>query len=172
MGKWGSENFTVGISPIAASPSLEAAVKQLNPKAKQAMYAASQKGKIAKKTWNGCAFNAGGKEVEPGLHISSMGVAAQVFDLEYQVVRNFIQAWDSSSETTEDLKEILVKVGLYTEPNENKPKMAPRKKRAPLVVRTYTSWETRMKEELDFNIEQDILPEGTEEAHELIFAGV
>lgn len=152
MGQWGAGNIG-GLSP------LESAVHQLNPQTKQAMYAAAQKRIISKGTWDGCAFNAAGKE--KGFDIGSVGYAARLFDLPGDVVANFISEWDSGPEDTEALKEILVKVGLYTEPGTPKPKR--------VMFRKYTSWETRMKEELDINIEQDILPEGTEEAAELLF---
>ena len=152
MGQWGAGNIG-GLSP------LESAVYQLNPQAKQAMYAAAQKSIINKGTWNGCAFNAAGKE--NGDYITSTTYAAEVFGLDESAVAIFINAWDSGSEDTEALKEILVRVGLYTEAGSPKPKR--------VMFRKYTSWETRMKEELDINIEQDILPEGTEEAAELLF---
>ncbi len=165
MGKWNADNLMTTVT--TGNTSLQSAVVNLNPKTKQAMYAAGKKGPIVKRSWSGCAFNAAGEELD--VQVASTMVAAQTFDLPYDVVSKFIQTWDNGDETTEDLISIILEVGLYTEAGENKPKLHRLNK---VMLRTYTSWETRMKEELDFDIEQDVLPVGTEEAAELIFAGV
>ncbi len=167
-GQWNAENLQSLGSITPAAISLREAVETLNPKAKISMYAAGKKGSIAKRTWNGCAFNEAGK-IEDQI-VNSYSSAADVFELPHSTVTGFIGAWDSGVETTDDLIQIILEVGLYTEPGETKPKRRSGLNR--VSFRKYTSWETRLREDLDFNIDHDLLPEGTQEAAELLFAGV
>lgn len=163
MGEWGDPQFIAQAS--GARKTLEAAVQALNSKTKQAFYAAAKSQVIHQGTWNGCAFNAAGKVVGDE-NVSSYSKAAEVFELPVQKVQDFITAWDSFQasgeyEATNKLLEILDKVGLFTEPNTGKPKR--------YGFRVYTSWETRMKEELDGIIaENPDLVDGSCEARELL----
>lgn len=139
MRTWGANEL--GQKPRVTT--LEGAIAQLNPKAKQAMYAAANKGLIAQGTWNGCAFNKGGIEVGSNL-VSSVPAAAAVFGLEERVVSQFIHHWDllKVPNPTEYLKEALLKAGLFTEPNESKGRRI-------LRETVYKSMETRKREEFE-----------------------
>lgn len=99
------------------STAFENAVRWLNPAAKQAFYGAAASRTIARRTWNGCAFNAGGEEL--GIKgVSSVAKAAEVFDLPEKSVSNFIKHWDALSGTdiqcNEMLKDAILKVGLFS----------------------------------------------------------
>lgn len=95
---------------------LRGAVALLSPKAKQAMYAASKTGMIARGTWNGCAFNKAGSVL--GFGVASSDVAAQVFEMSEHDVDRFIRAWDSvdcnDTEANRYLIEALESVGTHT----------------------------------------------------------
>lgn len=109
--QWNSWNSGNG------TPSLERAVRNLNPKAKQAMWAATDSGVIARGTWNGCAFNAAG-DATGTTGIKSVQRAAEAFDLSESVVQTFIGAWDhsySQGDANTVLRDTLTKVGLFTE---------------------------------------------------------
>lgn len=95
------------------------AVERLSPKAKQAFYAASLDGPIARGTWNGCAFNAGGSAI--GEDVRSLRAAAVAFEMSQKDVSNFIHLWDNFKEAndvdaTDKLREFLLEVGLHTQP--------------------------------------------------------
>lgn len=127
---------------------LEEAVSKLNPAAKQAMYGAANKGLIRRGTWDGCAFNAGGKEVGKPVH--SFQAAAMAFKLPVEIVHKFIMIWDrisgSDESATEKLKAAILKAGLFTEPNESAGRRI-------LRETVYKSYETRMKEQFDSIVE-------------------
>ena len=170
---WQSRNW--GANELGATPSsLEGVVGKLNPAAKQAMYAAANKGLIARKTWDGCAFNAGGLEV--GKNVSSYLAAANAFGLDQSVVENFIYCWDglegSDYEATEALKEAILKAGLFTEVNESKGRRI-------LRETVYKSFETRKLEEfnaivadLDLDDTEHELVQDIHSAAELLSVGV
>lgn len=152
MGVWGSEVH----SPSKTVNSLTDAVKLLSPKAKQQMFAAASHGLIKRGTWDGCAFNAAGKNlfqehVKDGLYdsqagsVSDFGIAAQIFEMPMTDVRSFIHCWDNlpgeDEEVTAQLREAIEKVGLFTEPGEFRVKT--------FVKRIFTSEEEKMKQEFD-----------------------
>ena len=91
----------------------------LSSKGKQALYAATNNGTLKRRTWNGCAFNAAGRVV--GKAITSRERAALVFDTTPEVVRDFIVAWDHlrgpDQRCTDLLREAILTVGLFTEPD-------------------------------------------------------
>lgn len=97
--------------------SLKGAIDRLSPKAKQAFYAASLSGPIHRGTWNGCAFNVGGKEI--GNDVYSIETAAIVFEMKPVDVSNFISYWDnfrhdlSNVDATDLLRDYLLESGLY-----------------------------------------------------------
>lgn len=101
---FGSSNPLVGV------------VRPLPVRARQAMYAAAEKGLIARKTWNGCAWNAAGEQVAPGSSIQNFAMAARVFDCNEQLVSNFISVWDalkgSDARCTALLKAAIEEVGI------------------------------------------------------------
>lgn len=138
MGKWNCwSNEGMGNS-------LTDVVRPLNPKAKQAMYGAATAGVIKRGTWDGCAFNKAGVEVDA--HVSSTNLAAATFGLNTETVNRFIKVWDAQEGTDEEcthrLREALISVGLFSEPNE---------KRQNRILRTtvYKSQEDRMREEFE-----------------------
>lgn len=153
--------------------SLVEVVRPLTPKAKKAMYGAAMHGIIARGTWNGCAFNQAG--LKEGVQtISSVGAAAQLFDLTPHVVERFINAWDSTpgtdEEATEKLREALVEVGLFSDPNEGKGRRV-------LRQTIYKSIETQLREEfetlvsgLDLNTDESELVADIKEAS-LVLSG-
>jgi len=116
MERWGPAGFSKKNRTI----NLEDAVKSLTPKAKQAMYAAAKLGPIAQGTWNGCAFNVGGKEIGQG--VSSYAAAAEAFEMPAQDVKNFIRIWDGLKvrNPTKILMKTIEKVGFLTVPHVNK----------------------------------------------------
>lgn len=149
MGSWQSRRWGAGEFGAVKVNTLEAAVAKLNPKTKQAMYAAANKGLIKRGTWNGCAFNAGGLEVGDD-HVTSTLRAAKTFGVSQEVVSNFIRIWDglagSDAEATERLKEAIVKAGLFTEANESSGRRI-------LRETVYKSYETKMREQFDALVE-------------------
>ena len=151
--------------------SLERAIAQLNPKAKQAMYGAARAQTIHKGTWNGCAFNAAGMQLGGTINESVQSVqrAAEVFDLPAPVVQRFISAWDALPGDDKEATEILVasieKIGLFSEPGTVIKK----------VIRKtlYHNVEKKLLEELEKKItEAPDTVEGICEAGDLLFAGV
>lgn len=149
MGSWQSRKWGAGEFGAPVVTSLDSAVAQLNPKTKQAMYAAANKGLIKRGTWDNCAFNAGGIEVG-NTDVRSYQSAAATFGVSPTVVINFIKVWDglggSDQQATEKLKEAILKAGLYTEPNESAGRRI-------LRETVYKSYETRMKEQFDALVE-------------------
>jgi hypothetical protein len=91
----------------------------LSSQGKQALYAATNNGSLKRGTWKGCAFNAAGRVV--GERITSSARAAQVFDTTPQVMSAFIAVWDglrgSDHRCTALLREAILTVGLFTEPD-------------------------------------------------------
>lgn len=140
---WGAENFNK-----PAGGTLEKVVADLNPAAKQAMYAAANKGLIRRGTWDGCAFNAGGYEVGDN-NVTSYFAAAKAFGLDEKKVVNFIRVWDGlngDDETcTNRLKAAILAAGLYTEPGESS-------SRRILRQTIYKSQETQMREKFEAQI--------------------
>lgn len=121
---WGSKDFTLSnLNFSVTDGSLESAVKMLKAKTKQAFYAAIVKnGVIHRKTWNGCAYNAGALELENPLEVSSYASASVAFGDTPHVVQKFIHAWDSSRYTSDEfatqaLLEMLERVGIFTDPD-------------------------------------------------------
>lgn len=98
---------------------LTVAVQGLSPKAKQAMYAASQKDDFARGTWNGCAFNKAGYNL--GGSVQSIDQAAALFGMPTKAVSRFITTWDGYAKTEKDphkatalLREELETAGLFS----------------------------------------------------------
>lgn len=170
LGQWGSEFINAGKKP-APSSTLEAAVADLNSKTKRAFYSAILRtGTLARKTWDGCAYNQGGIELGDKT-INSSAAAAELFECDVTVVGRFINAWDSfrpdysDKQATQALLEILEKVGILNEPTKaEKPKGEKRSYR--IVV-----WEGYYN---DSALKDAILDgmdiEGTVEAFQLLFA--
>lgn len=123
---------------------LVAVVKPLNPKSKCAMFAAARAGVIRRNTWNGCAWNAAGRE--EGQDITSVHAAASGFGVKATFVSRFIQEWDrlpgTNAECTQMLIDAIEEVGLFTEPSDHKVKR---------IVREYAykSQATKFKEQLE-----------------------
>lgn len=161
MAKWGSDGF-------ASGSSLEGTIRQLNPKAKQAMYGAARANTIKKRTWNGCAFNAAGMQLGGSINetISSSERAAEVFGLSVSVVHKFISAWDAlpgtDEESTKELIQTLEKVGLFSEASETRLARTIR-------VTLYKSLESELRDQLEAAFEEETI-EGVCEARELLFA--
>jgi hypothetical protein len=139
MSEWGAKSFHISGLNFGKSTGsrLEQACYLLPARVRQAFYgAAMRQGTIARKTWNGCAFNAGslvneiqGQKIEGKQEVIS-GVqsymsAAEVFGISEFKVKNFIDAWDGSpypndQVATEALVEILERIGLFNDPDKPK----------------------------------------------------
>jgi len=132
MSEWGAKEFQLTGLNFGKSyaGALEQAVSLLPARVKQAFYgAAMRKGVIARKTWNGCAFNAGSLEQEVlgekamvGDGVQSTNTAAAVFGISPYKVTRFIEAWDRSpypndEEATKALLEIIERLGMFSEPD-------------------------------------------------------
>ena len=119
--EWGGSNFR----PVW-KVTLFDVIKDFSPSLKQAMYAAANKGIIHRGTWNHCALNAAGKELEIA-GISSIKAAAEAFGVSPAIATKFINIWDARSGTdeqcTEYLKEQILAVGLFTEAGTVLPKI-------------------------------------------------
>lgn len=153
----------------SSGSSLDTAVARLNVPAKQAFYAAIEKnGVILRGTWEGgdgggCAFNKGGEEI--GQRVTSYAAAAKAFDMPESDVRFFIRVWDglpgTNQQATAALKTSLETVGLFEVP-------ATMKVSARIFRSTvYKSWESRMMEQLQEDIADDLI-EGRCEAENLL----
>ncbi len=110
------------------------------------MFAAARAGVIARKTWNGCAWNAAGKD--EGLNnISSTTAASGAFGVDEYHVSRFIKTWDNlhgvtNKEATAMLITAIEHVGLFTEPGMG---------RTTRIVKAYAfkSQATKFAEQLD-----------------------
>ena len=126
--KWGASEFRLtNMNMTVADKSLDSAVKMLHAKTKQAFFGAiARNGIIKRRTWNGCAFNAGSMEQEilgnTVLDVHSVQDAALAFGESPAVIRRFIYAWDQSNyisdqEATQALREMLIQAGLFNDPD-------------------------------------------------------
>lgn len=165
VSSWGRSEFkapTFGVTLLDVT-------KDLSPSAKQAMYTAAQKGLIARGTWDGCAFNAGG-EVVGRTDVASFAKAAEVFDMEPKKVSRFIGIWDryqgTDKEATNALIFALEKVGLHSTPEDFKENGKP--KMRVVMKRVFTSEETKLKEEFDAMVSELDIEEPSEEQEELV----
>lgn len=149
---------------------LDVAVRGLAPGAKQAFYSAAQRrGILRRRTWDGCAFNAGAREL--GINdVGSVRRAAEVFKCSPFTVSRFIKAWDGSNysndrEATRVLVGMLESVGLFSLPD------------SPTVTRVYKGLlvpNTLSDEDLiaDFMVDINDLDKfisGWAEAHTLLY---
>jgi hypothetical protein len=109
----------LGTTPVGENP-LVPVVRPLTYRGRQAMYAAANAGRLKRRSWNGCAFNAAGTQV--GELVRSPGDAAFVFGTTPPVARRFIRVWDglrgSDQHCTQLLREALEEVGLVPAPSE------------------------------------------------------
>lgn len=168
--EWGAQLHNLNFKSVTGFD-LEAAVRCLSPGAKQAFYSAAMRhGTIRRRTWNGCAYNQGGKEIVSGSNIGSVQEAAKIFQCTPAVVSKFIQAWDrspynSDKEATKALLELLEKVGIFSDPDK------------PRVVRVYRNLVVKGNITDDELLQQfqsevtnlDTIIEGWAEAHNLLF---
>ena len=103
-------------SVYASQNSLRSVVAPFPPQLKQAMYAAADRGLIKRGTWDGCAFNAAGEQINK--HVTASTHAARAFGVSTSVVDRFIRTWDSMKGSdvrcTGLLKSALLDVGLAT----------------------------------------------------------
>jgi len=148
---------------------LEEAIAELNDSARQAFYTAASKRTIKRGTWNGCAFNAAGEEVNQIIRTTS--TAAKAFGISVQAVSNFISAWDSSTSrfaTDEEATQFLIKcirdnVGLHKDAIEEEKVQETAQptgyKRLKKIFRVtvYESLETKMKK-FEEQFENDTVP--------------
>lgn len=87
---------------------------KFSPELKQAIYAASHNLEMAKGTWDGCVMNAAGNLISGGsVKVNSTSRASQVFGVNSALVQQFINLWDSSALTTTELREMVLKTGLF-----------------------------------------------------------
>lgn len=166
---WGAQLHNLNFRSVTGFD-LESAVRCLSPGAKQAFYsAAMRKGILRKRTWNGCAYNAGGKEILSGSNIQSVQEAAKIFQCSPYTVSKFIRAWDShpgsDEHSTKILLELLEKVGIFSDPD--KPRVV-RVYRNIIVEGTVTD-EVLLKQFQDEVANLDNIIEGWAEAHNLLF---
>lgn len=124
MSNWGSDNF----AGTPSSTSLQSVINEFPVKLKQAMFAATSRGPIMRKTWTGCAMNAAGFEVGKKDEVKSFQAAAEAFGISQSLVSRFIQKWDTMYGTDEEcttrLREMITESGLFTEPGEQGHKAA------------------------------------------------
>jgi hypothetical protein len=148
------------------SPGLRGAVEQLSVKAKQAFYVVLKSGGIMhRSTWNGCAFNAGGRAI--GRQVDSFEAAARAFDMKQSDVTRFIRLWDNSRFPNDEtasryLFKLLDQVGICTPPKG--------KGKGPRIIRgyVYKGEATKFQEQLESGeLTVDMIP-GCKEAAELL----
>lgn len=163
----GVVNGGTGFSHPQSSNPMMGVVKTLSVKAKQAMYAASQKGLIARGTWDGCAFNAAGGIIGLGGTVQSYERAAAAFGMAENDVARFIHQWDrlhcSDEQANKYLVEALLDAGLAT------PVGTGRGKR---IIRgyAYKSEATKFQEQLESGELTVAMIPGCEEAAQLLSA--
>lgn len=147
---------------------LVSVIQPLNPKSKCAMFAAARAGTIARRTWNGCAWNAAGVEDGAG-DISSVTAAANNFGVDQVHVSRFIGIWDaipphvSDEVATQMLIEALEYVGIFTEPNVS---------RTTRIIKgyAYKSQATKFAEQLDSGELTVAMIPGAQEMEQLLSA--
>lgn len=178
MNEWGSQNFgkNTGVTRPEGHRILtgldfthindfDNVIAALPAKAKQAMYAAASARTIAQRTWDGCAFNQAGLEI--GQNVASEQAAAKAFGCSVAVVSRFIHVWDTLPErgdaATTLLREKLETIGLFTEPGH----------KVRIVTQAVYEAEKASLEEFKTELTKtDFVCEGSQEAAELLFAGV
>jgi hypothetical protein len=96
---------------------LAAAIRCFDHPTRRALYAASNKGVLRRRTWDGCALNRAGAEL--GVAVSGQGAASKAFNVPQKNVIDFIAAWDklhgSNERCTAVLRETILAVGLFPE---------------------------------------------------------
>lgn len=131
---------------------LKSIIEQFPVKLKKALYAAAKTGHVKSGTWNGCAFNKAGKQV--GISISSSNRAAGVFNIQEDLVTQFIRRWDSinlgSAKRADLLMRVLENIGITT-PLDNAKPNHPIDNLSPIVFNyeVYKSSQTKFIEELE-----------------------
>lgn len=165
MGNWGSQNFG-----SAEKDSLLNACRVLSSKAKQAMYGAAQTQIIAQGTWNGCAFNAAGNEINYKQDVTDYEVAAEAFQMPVENVRKFIHTWDrlrhqniEGRQATDLLIKCLTEVGVFTDPGE-----IPKKPVRVFNVTVYESEDSKLIKAFQAEIEAGVFTSDMEQAADFL----
>lgn len=166
---WGTGDYTNSSGGLLID-----VVRPLPPNVKQAMFAAAEHRLISRGTWDGCAFNAAGgviaeklASMDSRMYVHSTSDAATVFGISPNLVQRFITVWDglpgTDDECTQQLKDALEEVGLFSDPNERRGKR---------IIRTmlYKSEQTRLREEFDKLVEDIKVPNMAEAAELLSLA--
>lgn len=132
---------------------MQEVIDQFPVSLKQAMFAATSRTTIKRRTWNGCAMNAAGIEVGKSDSVQSFDAAAEAFGISPDLVTRFVSRWDSmygtDEECTQKLRSMIEESGLFTEPSS--------KKHATRVV-SVTVYK-QLREELEGLIERNEVPD-------------
>jgi hypothetical protein len=101
-------------------PSVNPLIEVVQPfdhRTRQALYAATNNGRLRRRTWNGCALNRAGSEL--GSAVTSQPEAADLFHAPRHLVSRFIHVWDhlsgSDEQCTNLLRDAVLAVGLLPE---------------------------------------------------------
>ena len=99
---------------------LIAVVAPFDHRARQALYAATNDGRLKRGTWDGCALNRASAKL--GNVIRGQVEAAELFNAPREVVSRFIHTWDTlrgnDARCTELLRDAILALGLFPDTGE------------------------------------------------------
>lgn len=161
MSNWGASLFKQERKLNESEQYLFDLINEHPAKLKQAMFSAASKGPIFRHSWNGCAMNAAGGQVQK--EVFSAQDASEAFGISRAQVGLFIEHWDSlegSDElVTALLREMIERSGLFTEPGEHTPRI--------ISVKIYENQQKKLREQFDSLMLANMIPD-TEIALDLL----
>jgi hypothetical protein len=154
VGNWGSDGMSRTLYNRNQLETLEDSLNEFPAKLKQAMFSAASRGTLKRRTWNNCAFNGAGTEIED-YGVRSVDLAAKAFNITPARVTVFIRAWDKLPGTdeycTQTLRMLIEKVGLFTEPGERQPRI--------MVRKVYENQQKKLRDQFETIMTANLIPD-------------
>jgi hypothetical protein len=153
VGNWGSNYFGGSRSQDQV---FQDVVDKFPSGLKQAIFAATSRTTIKRRTWDGCALNAAGFEVGKQGSVDNMAAASATFGVSQGLVATFIDHWDHLPGTdevcTQKLRTMIETAGLFS---------GPRTKRRTRTVqsRVYKEQQRVLREQFDVLVENNMIPD-------------
>jgi hypothetical protein len=153
VGNWGSNYFGGSRSQDQL---FQDVVDKFPAGLKQAIFAATSRTTIKRRTWDGCALNAAGFEVGKQGSVDNMEAASKAFGIDQGLVALFITKWDSLPGTdescTQKLREVIEKAGLFSGPRT-------RRRTRTVQSRVFKEQERVLREQFDVLVENNMIPD-------------